>query len=353
MSDRLEREAPATAEKNLGPNDRAAGNLIKDTFDVSNSRNDVNAHKRNAEQPNSLPEVNIVAKGVLVAPGKNPDEMIGIIDRAIQRREDLQDRLKQAGPMPLPKFESHPGHNSDNKVQQGSKGSVGGGGNFEIPKENQVTKEMMDRFEKATPVPLLPFSKADGKQVNDGSAGSVGGGGSFEVPKANKITPEMIERMKEATPTPLLQLGKGEYPNAAPTRHGKNADYSGGSEGSLPKGGTFPIKEENQVTAEMIERMKQAKPVPMPRLEAGEFKHPANYTEGFGTAQKQNISKGSEGSLADGGSFQIPKENQVTPEMIERMKKAIPTPMPQITAEDLKQPRNVQDGLGTAQKPKH
>lgn len=68
---------------------------------------------------------------------------------------------------------------------------------------------------------------------------------------------------------------------------------------------------------------------------------------------KRDFSQGSEGSLVNGGTFQIPKENQVTDEMIEQFKKAKPVPMPHFDLGDTPNNINPESGLGTIQKPKN
>lgn len=117
-------------------------NLLPDGSDSSRICNSI---EKNLE----LPKVELKGFGVVIAPGKSKEEMRDAM------KEHAKHRIEEQLPNPAI---CDPFRGTENMKKrdysQGSEGKLAGGGTFVIPKENQITKEMIEMFKKATPVPM-------------------------------------------------------------------------------------------------------------------------------------------------------------------------------------------------------
>jgi hypothetical protein len=189
MTDRIENQQGAERTE-----DNSVSNMLKETLSSPKAwsglqKNDTASGAYSKQNPN-LPDVEIAAYGVIVAPG-NPDKEVikGMVEAAIDRVNDMLDRLHEAKP-------GHP-----RKPGEGSYG----GGSF------QISDDMLERFKDAKPTRL-----EEPKVMNayGGSEGSIGRGEKFVVKPENQVTEEMIENFKKAKPAPMPRIELDQLPKA-------------------------------------------------------------------------------------------------------------------------------------------
>ena len=189
MTDRIENQQGTERAE-----DNAASNMLKETLSSPKAwpglQKDDTAGGAYSKQNPNLPDVEIAAYGVIVAPG-NPDKEVikGMVEAAIDRVNDMLDRLHEAKP-------GHP-----RKPGEGSYG----GGSF------QISDDMLERFKDAKPTTL---EAPKGESYHLGSEGSIGLGEPFVLKPENAVTPEMLENFKKAKPVPLPQIDLDQIPKS-------------------------------------------------------------------------------------------------------------------------------------------
>lgn len=254
MTDRIENQQGAERTET-----NAASNMLKEAMSSpkawSGSQHSDTTGGANSKHNQNLPNVEIAAFGIIVAPG-NPDKdaIQRLVEAAVDRVENMLDRRHQEKPGKPSELPHKPGEGAH------------GGGSF------QISNDMLERFRDATPT-----SQEASGEVHSGSIGSIGYGEEFVLEEKNKVTDEMIENLKKAKPMDLPEFNMQDLR--------KVTGYS--NEGTIEDGVPFNVDPKNQLTQEMIDRIQQghAKPVPLLQVDLEDLKK-IDTSIGMGTAQK-------------------------------------------------------------------
>lgn len=206
-----------------------AERLLQDATPTGSSK--LSEHLSAGKSHASLPEMALVASGMLVAPGMKPSDLADLVETAVDR---IEQKLGSRDDSELKKSASKEG--PELKVPAGAKspenqGSlVGGGGSFQIP------EDLMERLKKSKPMNLPNAEPEDLKQHSKEKIQN----GIETVQKPERILSKNAKPvdLPNVTPEDLSRYSQEDIQNGMgiigriSSENSKQSDISDGSEGS-------------------------------------------------------------------------------------------------------------------------
>jgi len=158
MSERNDNPNVDNSESKLGQRNGVAEHLYSEVATAGISGKNIDSTRTN-EQRMNLPPIELIASGIIVIPGMVSEGIQRIVEQAIDR---VQERLGLKEDQ----------QNDTTAVSPGFEGGIRDAD--QLPKDNPITKEFLDRLGKAKPTPLPRVEAKDLQSVEqDGPVESI------------------------------------------------------------------------------------------------------------------------------------------------------------------------------------